>query len=116
MIGSSTIELRIRWSRLLSSCFRERSETAFALSIGCNRLSQLFNAKIRPEDRRTIKLGVCGLPDQKVAQPKLAGRANNQVRVGQSSGVQMLADRLLGDRLRRAALSDKLAHGMHDLV
>src|SRR6266540_5206592 len=72
----------------------DASEAALAMAEVVHGPRQLFLAEIGPVERRAPVLRVGGLPEQEVAQPHLASRANDQIRVTQTTGVEIAAEEL----------------------
>src|SRR5258706_8535143 len=113
--GSNTRALATRDARELLLA-REPAEAAFALSIVVDRLPQVCGAEVGPEDRCRPVLAVGGLPDQEVREPPLAAGADDQVGVGHAARREVLADRLLVDRVGRYAQRRHLAHRVDDIA
>lgn len=65
------------------------AKTAHALGIPVDGGLQLVVIELRPQDLAEVQLGVGTLPNQKVAQARLATRADEQIRLGQGVGAQI---------------------------
>src|SRR5262245_36000752 len=61
------------------------------------RVVELQFAEIGPERLRHQQFGVGDLPEQKIADAHFAAGADEQVRIGQVGGVEVLAQNLFGD-------------------
>ena len=79
------------------------------------RAAQVALAEVRPERVDEHELGVGDLPEQEVRDPQLAGRADEQVGVGQLRRVQLRGERVLVDLLRRARRLDQPARRLDEL-
>ena len=60
-------------------------------------------------------LGVGGLPEQEVGDPVVAAGTDNQVRVGEFSGVEVVGEHALADVVRVNTIGDHSAHGVDQL-
>jgi hypothetical protein len=78
----------------------QRPEPPVAGGERADRVVQVGHAEVRPERRADVQLGVADLPQQVVAHPHLAGRPDEQVRVGHAGRVQVVRDHRLVDLLR----------------
>ena len=58
---------------------------------------QLIFSKIGPKGGCEIPFGISPLPDQEVAAAQLAGGADDQVRIWDTSGEQVFADQISAD-------------------
>ena len=72
-------------------------------------------AEVWPQHIREDELAVGELPQQEVRDAVLAGRANHHVGVRHAWLVQVLADRLLGDLVRRHFRFHDRLHRVDDL-
>src|SRR5699024_8507769 len=66
-----------------------------------DRRIHVVGLEIRPQNVGKIIFRVGRLPQQEVGRSDLAGRPDDQIRVGHMRGVQVRADGVLGDLLRR---------------
>src|SRR5262249_21244950 len=82
----------------LSLC--QAAEAAFATGVVAKGGVVGFAVEIRPAGVGDPDLGIGDLPEQEVADPQLAGGANQQIGFGYSGGVGRAADILLVDGLR----------------
>src|SRR5690606_4270240 len=90
-------------------------ESAVPLLVRFERQEQLFAAKVWPECRGRVILGVRRLPDEKVAEAHFAASADNQVGIGLAGSVEVIGQDLLGHGLRGYALGEDRSHGVDDL-
>src|SRR5438132_9413865 len=79
-------------------------------------LEQLLAPEVGPAYRCRIVLGIRRLPQEKVAEAHLATRADHQVELGQTRGVQVLVDQLLGNVFGSNAAGHRPLHRSHDLL
>src|SRR6187200_576303 len=82
---------KFRW---LSS---DAAKPAVPPRVFLQRVEQLPFAEIRPEGRSDDQFGVGNLPEEEVAHPHFAARADEQIGVGIMLGVKMLREHLLVD-------------------
>ena len=84
------------------------AESAVALGVVADRAQEVDLAQVGAERLDEVELAVRGLPEQEVAEPLLARRADDEVGVGLAAGVEVLADQLgreaFGELLEAAAL------------
>ena len=66
------------------------AETAVAALVVDNGLVQLFPVKIRPQGIAEIEFTVGTLPQQEVGKPQLAAGADDQFRIGNAMGPEIL--------------------------
>src|SRR3989442_59170 len=94
MAGTATA---MRTSRLRDMSGRDPAESPLPPLILEDGLEQVAPRDVGPEDRRDVELGVGELPQQKVREPVLTGRANQQVRVAPGRGVELGTDGVFVD-------------------
>src|SRR5438046_2522418 len=94
MAGTATA---MRTSRLRDMSGRDPAESPLPPLILEDGLEQVAPRDVGPEDRRDVELGVGELPQQKVREPVLTGRANQQVRVAPGRGVELGPDGVFVD-------------------
>src|SRR5579862_1965168 len=89
-IGTATTANAVRFAssdtmpvRLLNSkSDGDAAEAAVPVLIIENRRVEFAAIEIRPEHARDVNLGVRELPEEKIRNPLLAGRANQKIRIG----------------------------------
>ena len=81
----------------LGACF---AETTLPLPVFINGLHEFRFLEIRPQDLREIELGVGRLPQKKIAQTAFAAGPDEQVRIGQTGGIEMFSQEIFGNILR----------------
>src|SRR5512139_800320 len=73
---------------------------------------EVFFFKVRPESVGEIELCIRGLPEKKVADAFFTARADNEIGVGQSRGIEIRRKHFLG---KRAGCSVRRAHALDRL-
>ena len=68
-------------SFLASSGLRHRSKPTLASLEFLHRFSQIDSREVRPHAPSEVKLRVCAFPEEKIAQPLLATRADEKIHV-----------------------------------
>src|SRR5205823_12098968 len=94
MAGTATA---MRTSRLRDMSGGDPAEPPLPTLVVEDGLEQVAPRDVGPEDRRDVELGVGELPQQKVREPVLTGRANQQVRVAPGRGVELGPDSVFVD-------------------
>ncbi len=98
-------------------------EVAGPLAVGQQRLPDLFRIEVRPEEGREVVLAICRLPQEEITEPHLSGSANYQVGVREPGRIQILAEQLFVDGIRRPesgpysmpVTGPELGSGLHEL-
>src|SRR5690349_17919545 len=88
------------------------AETALALTVGIEGRQEIVFAEIGPEDRGGVIFRVSRLPDEVIAEPHLARRADDEIGVGQVAGVERAGDHVFGDGVGGRAIGHDRAHGV----
>jgi hypothetical protein len=65
----------------------DSAESSLSILVIPDGFVEVLGSEVGPEDVGHIKLGIRGLPQQKVGYAHLAGGANEQVRVGKTIGI-----------------------------
>src|SRR5437879_1859671 len=91
-------------------------KTAHAPLVRAQRLVEVGSAEIRPQRLRTVKLGVGRLPEQEVAESHLAGRPDDQVRIGEPASVQVTRQAAFVELRQVRPLSRQFVDGIDDLL
>src|SRR6266516_3860647 len=94
MAGTATAMRTSRWRDMSG---RDPAESPLPPLILEDGLEQVAPRDVGPEDRRDVELGVGELPQQKVREPVLTGRANQQVWVAPGRGVELGPDGVFVD-------------------
>src|SRR6218665_164945 len=102
---------------------RSPTESTMPGRIITQRTQEIDRTQIRSERLDKVKLTVRSLPEHEVTEPLFPGRANHQIRVGLTSGIQVLADQFRGEPLGkflqpapfRVVRGDDRAHRVDDL-
>src|ERR1035437_2332056 len=81
-----------RWSNVNPREEELAPVTSFALGIRTQRPKEVDVSEVRPVGLAEIELTVRALPEQEATEPLLAGRADYQVGVGLTPGVEMVRD------------------------
>ena len=77
------------------------------------RLEQPRARKIRPQRFGDVNFGVGDLPEQKIAHAHFAARADQQIGIGQSGGIEMIGDGLLvRAESRKSVRANVIEHGV----
>src|ERR1700716_210376 len=100
----------------IGNLLRPRPESAHAPLVGGERLVEVRAAEIGPERLGAVELRVGRLPEQEVAEPHLAGGADNQVRVGQPAGVEVTREVGFVELREVRAIARQLVNRIDDLL
>src|SRR6266511_321619 len=100
-VAAVLVTVRLRWRRVV---WNEPAEASCALTKGKQRLVDVLDIEVGPVDRQEAELGVGALPEQEVREPHLAGRANDEIGIGQPVREEAARERLLVDLIGRDAL------------
>lgn len=73
---------------------------------GGDGLVQFMRREVRPQYVREVKLRICALPQQEVRYPLLSAGADQQIGVGDTGGIEVVGELLLGQLAVRPALGD----------
>ena len=93
------------------------AESTFAATELRDGLEEIIWAEIWPECRREEKLGIRTLPKEEIADAVLSRRSDNEIRIGEVPGEQVLLHGLFVDRCRRdSALQEALDRGQEFLT
>src|SRR5438067_12897532 len=93
-----------------------RPKTAHAPLVRGERLVEVGPAEIRPQRLRAVKLGVGRLPEQEVAESHFAGRADDQVRIGEPASVQVTRQGAFVELRQVRPLLRQFVDGIDDLL
>src|SRR6218665_2715594 len=99
------------------------TESTIPRRVITQRAQEIDRTQIRSERLDKVKLTVRGLPEHEVTEPLFPRRANHQIRVRLTSGIQVLADQFWRETLEkflypapfRGVRSDDRAHRVDDL-
>src|SRR5204863_1992965 len=86
------------------------------LRVGGERLAKLGGAEVGPEGVDEDELRVRHLPEEEVRDSELAGRADQQVRVGEPRGVELRRESVLVHLAWVHPRLDEAARGLDELV
>src|SRR5918992_4869645 len=92
------------------------AEAAAAARVLDERLPQVAFAEVGPERVDEDELRIGELPEEEVGNAQLAGRANEEIRLGHLRRIQPRSDRVLVDVARIQPLLDDPAGRLDDLV
>src|SRR5581483_1480548 len=80
-------------------CVVYAAVAAVAAAEGRQRAIGFGGVEIGPVETADVPLGVGALPGEEVGEPVLAGRADDEIGLGQARGVEMAADQRVVDLL-----------------
>src|SRR6218665_622889 len=75
------------------------TESTMPSRVITQRAQEIDRTQIRSERLDKVKLTVRGLPEHEVTEPLFPRRANHQIRVRLTSGIQVLADQFWSETL-----------------
>src|SRR5512143_3689484 len=101
MLDTGLSSIRYPTQSLPCELLLRQPEPALPPLVLDKRRMQVLFREVGPERIGEIKFRVCGLPEEEVADPLLAARADDQVRVGEACGVQVRGKDLVSELQRR---------------